>query len=155
MLNCSSHKILFMALVSYTRLNNNILLGLHPPICILLYTNSTLMMLFPSLLPNVYPVFSVKLTVTARKTRLNRKQIRIIPGFIYTKYKVQGAMFKSAVLNLQRKTSNRSTEYHKWFCSTCVQLFRLQSLKKVLLLTPISLGKINNQLYHQLLPKNN
>ena len=85
MLNCSSQKILFMALVSYTKLDNNILLSIYALICILLHTNSALIVLFQSFPPNIYPVFLVKSTVTARKTRLNRKQIKITPGFAYTK----------------------------------------------------------------------
>ena len=155
MLNCSSYKFLFMALVSYTKLNNNTLLSFYPHICILLYPNSILRVLFQSLPPNVYLVFLVKLIVTTKGTKLNKKQIGITPKFIYTKYKVQKAMLKSAVLDLQCKTSNRSTKYYKRFCLTYVQLSRLQSLGGVLLLALISLENINNQLHHEFLEEDN
>ena len=48
--------------------------------------------------------FSVKLTIIAKETRLNKKQVGISLGFAYTKYKVQAAMFKSATLDLQQKS---------------------------------------------------
>ncbi len=51
---------------------------------------------FPNLPRNVYPVFLVKSTVTAKETRLNKKQIGISPGFAYTEYKVQGAIVKGS-----------------------------------------------------------
>lgn len=59
------------------------------------------------------------------------------------------------MLDLQRKTSNRSMECHKRFCSTYMQLSRLQSLKRVSFLASISLSNINNQLHHQLLVEDN
>ena len=77
-----------MALSFYIKLNNNTLLSLYPSIYILLYTSFTLMVYFLSLLPNVYLVFFIKLTVIIRKTRLNRKQIRITLRFVYIKYKI-------------------------------------------------------------------
>ena len=58
------------------------------------------MVLFPSLLRNVYLVFPVKSTVTRKGTRLNKKQIEMSLGFAYTKYKVQEATFKPATLDL-------------------------------------------------------
>ncbi len=100
----SIYAILLTDLASYTRLDNNTLLSSHPPTCILLHTKSALIVLFPNLPYNIYPVFPVKSTVTAKRTRLNRKQIGISPGFAYTEYKVQGAMFKSATLDPQHKT---------------------------------------------------
>lgn len=36
----------------------------------------------------------------AKKTKLNKKHIGINSGFAYTKYKVQGATFKFAILDL-------------------------------------------------------
>lgn len=62
---------------------------------------------FPNLPPNVYPIFPVKPVVTAKKTRLNRKQIGITPGFAYTEYKIQGATSKSAVLDLRRRPKKK------------------------------------------------
>ncbi len=99
---------------------------------------------------NVYPVFPVKSTVTAKGTRLNKKQIGISPGFAYTEYKVQRATFKSETLDLQRKTIKKTAKSHKQFCSIYVQLSRVQSLEGVSLLEPISLDDINNQPHHEL-----
>ena len=82
-------------------------------------------------------------------TRLNRKQIGISPRFAYTKYKVQGAMFKSAILDLQQKTIKRTVESHKQFYSIYMQLLKLQSLERVSFLKPISLDDINNQPHHE------
>ncbi len=102
--NFSIYPILLIDLASYTRLYHNTLLSSYTPTCILLYSESVLMVPFQNLLRNVYPIFPVKLTVIAKRTRLNRKQIRICSGFPYTEYKVQGATFKSATLDLQCKT---------------------------------------------------
>lgn len=147
--------MLLISLGSYTRLDNNILLSSHAPLCILLHTDSPLMITFPGLPPNVYPVFPVKSTVTAKNSRLNRKQIRITPGFAYIEYKVQGATFKSAVLDLRRRSKKKIGENHKRFCSTYVQLSRLQSLEGISLLQPIELDDINNQPHHGLQAEDN
>ncbi len=148
--NFSIYPILLTDLASYTRLDDNTLLNSYPPTCILLHTESALMMPFPNLPHNVYPVFPVKSTVTAKETRFNRKQIGISPRFAYTEYKVQGATFKSATLDLQRKTIKKTTENHKQFCSIYVQLSKIQSLEEVSLLESISFDDINNQPHHEL-----
>ncbi len=119
------YPILLTNLASYIRLDDNILLSSYLPTCILLHTESTLMVSFPNLLRNVYPVFFMKSTITAKKTRLIRKQIGISPGFAYTKYKVQGTKFKSATLDLQRKIIKKTAESHKQFCSIYVQLSKV------------------------------
>ncbi len=144
------YPILPTYLASYTRLDNNTLLSLHPPILILIHTESTLILPFPNLPRNIYPVFPLKSTVKAKRTRLNRKQIRISPGFASTEYKVQGATFKSATLDLQCKTIKKTAECHKRFCSIYVQISRVQSLERVSLLEPISLDDINNQSHYKL-----
>lgn len=66
------------------------------------------------------------------------------PGFAITDYKVQGATFKEAVLDLRRKSVDKTKNSHKTFCSTYVQLSRLQSLEGLHLLEPIELNDINN-----------
>ncbi len=142
--------LLIIVLGSYTRLHNNTLLSSRPPIYILLYIESALMVPFPNLPRKVYLIFPVKSSVTAKKATFKKKQISITPGFAYTKYKVQVATFKSATLDLQQNTVKRTIENHKRFCSTYVQLSRLQSLEGVLLLKPISLEDVNNQPHHQL-----
>ncbi len=142
--------LLIIVLGSYTRLDNNTLLSSRPLICILLHTESALMVPFPNLPRNVYPVFPVKSSVMAKGATFKRKQIGITPGFAYTEYKVQGATFRSATLDLRRRTVKRTTENHKRFCSIYVQLSRLPSLEGVSLLEPISLEDVNNQPHHQL-----
>ena len=71
-------------------------------------------------------------------------QIPLTPVFAVTDYKVQGAMFKTAILDLQRSQFTNNVSL-KAFCSIYVQLFRLQSLEDVQLLQTISLKDINNQ----------
>ena len=66
------------------------------------------------------------------------------PGFAITDYKVQGATFKEAVLDLRRKSVDKTRNSHKIFCSTYVQLSRLQSLEGLHLLEPIELNDVNN-----------
>lgn len=114
-----------MILASYTRLDNNTLLSLYPRIYILFYTDSMLMMFFPNLLSNIYSVFPSRLFIIAKGTRLNKKQIRITPGFAYTEYRVRGVTFKSGVLDLKCKANKLSTESYKRFYSTYIQLFRV------------------------------
>ncbi len=137
-------------LAFYTWLDDNILLSSHPPTCILLHTESSLMMFFPSFPRNVYPVFSVKSTVTTKEIRLNTKKIGISLGFAYIKYKVQRAKFKSATFDLQRKTIKKIAESYKRFCYIYMQLLRVQNLKGVSILEPILLYNINNQPHHEL-----
>ena len=144
-----------MALAFYRKLDNNILLSSWPLTCILLYTDFALIVFFPNLLFNLYLVFPVKLAIVAKKTKLNIKLMEITPGFVYTKYKVQRATFKSATLNLQCKLIKRSTQSHKQFCSIYVQLSRLQNLEKILFLEPISLDDINNQSHYKSQTKDN
>ena len=148
MLNFSIYPILLTNLAFYIRLDDNTLLSSYLPTCILLHTESALMVLFPSLLHNVYPVFLVKLTVTTKQMRLNRKQIKISLGFAYTKYKVQKVMFQSATLDLRQKTIKRTVESYKRFYSIYVLLSRLQSLEGVLFPELISLDNIYNQPHH-------
>ena len=102
------YQILSTTIVFYTWLNDNTLLSSYPPTYILLYIKSALMVLFLSLLCNVYLVFPVKLTVMIKGTRLNRKQINISLGFAYTKYKVQEVTFKFTILDLQQKTIKKT-----------------------------------------------
>lgn len=99
---------------------------------------------FPELSANVFPLFPVKSTVSLQGISINRMQIPLTPAFAVTDYKVQGATFKTAILDLQRGQFANNVS-HKSFCSTYVQLSRLQSLEGVQLLQTISLKDINNQ----------
>ena len=67
------------------------------------------------------------------------------PGFAVTDYKVQGATFQTAVLDLRRGSKSDGMVLHKRFCSTYVQLSCLQSLQGVHLLEKIELEDINNK----------
>ena len=87
--------------------------------------------------------------MTAKKTSVNRRQIGLTPGFAFTEYKVQGATFESAVLDLRRKNKRRG-ESHKRFCSTYVQLSRLRTLQGVFLLEKIDLDDIDNKPHAEL-----
>ena len=104
---------------TYTRIDSQTLLCSHQPHYILLYTDSPLTILFPGLAFNVYPMFPVRSVVTAKKTSIHRRQIGLTPGFAFTEYKVQRAMFESAVWDLQQKNKRRE-ENHKQFCSIYV-----------------------------------
>lgn len=144
------YPILFIIIVLYIWLDNNILLNSHLLTYILLHIELALMVVFPNLPYNVYPVFSVKLTVTIKKTRLNRKQIEISLGFFYNKYKVQEATFKSITLNLQCKIIKKTVKSYKQFSFIYVQLLQLRSLEEVSLLKLISFDNINNQPHYEL-----
>lgn len=111
--NFSIYLILLTALALYIKLDDNSLLSLYSPTCILLHIEFALIVFFSSLLCNIYLVFLVKLTITVKKTKLNRKQIGISFGLTYTKYKVQRVMIKSATLNLQQKIIKKTVESHK------------------------------------------
>ena len=89
-------------------------------------------------------------TVMVKKTRLNKKQISISFGFVYTKYKVQKATFKSAILDLQQKIIKKTARSHKLFGYIYIQLSRFQNLEEISLPEPISLDNINNQPHHKL-----
>lgn len=95
-----SLKLLLASLEFYIRLDNNKLLSSHPFACILLHTNFLLIIFFPNFLSDVYLIYSIKLVIIVKKIMLNRKQIGIILGFVYTKYKVQGTTFKFTVLDM-------------------------------------------------------
>ena len=78
MANFSIFLSLFTVITFYIRLDDNTLLSLYHPIYISLYTESALMVFFPNHPHNVFLVFPiVKLTVTAKKRRLNKKQVNI------------------------------------------------------------------------------
>ncbi len=77
-------------------------------------------------------------------TSINRTQIPLNLPFAITQYKVQGATLKTTILDLQRGNSTTGGS-HRVFCSTYVQLSRLQSLDGVQLLQTISLKDIDNK----------
>lgn len=107
---------------SYIWITSYILLFFHQLYCILLYTDLPLTIPFLGLPSNIYLIFLIRLVVTVKMTSVNKDQIRLTPGFVFTKYKVQEAIFKSAVLNLQHKSKKREKESSKRFCFIYIQL---------------------------------
>ena len=79
-------------------------------------------------------------------------QLSITLGFALTEYKVQGATFDSAVVDLKCQSRGEIVT-HKRFCSTYVQLSRLCSFAGLGLFQPIDITDINNQPHPQLQDK--
>lgn len=52
----------------------------------------------------------MKLTITTKEIRLNKKQVGISFGCAYTKYKVQKSMFKFTRLDLQQKLIKKTVK---------------------------------------------
>jgi hypothetical protein len=48
------------------------------------------------------------------------------PAFSLTDYKVQGSTLTTAVLDLKDDPTSKGRDHHKKYCSTNVQLLRLQ-----------------------------
>lgn len=74
-------------------------------------------------------------------------QRRLTPGFAFTEYKVEGAMFESAVFDLWQKSRKRKEESHKQCCFIYVQLFWLPTLQDIFLLEMIDHDNIDNKPY--------
>lgn len=58
----------------YTQINSHTLLCFYQPYCILLLTDSPLIIPFPGLSSNINPVFSVRSVITAKKNPMRNKQ---------------------------------------------------------------------------------
>lgn len=99
---------------------------------------------------NVFPIFLAKSTLTICGISITRLQIPMTPGFAVTEYKVQGATFQSAILDLHRNSKSGDKGSHKRFCSTYVQLSRLQTLNGGQLLQLITLDDIVSKPYSRL-----
>ena len=80
-------------------------------------------------------------------------QLPITLGFALTEYKVQGATFDSAVVDLKCQSRGR-TATHKRFSFTYVQFSQLRSFAGLGLLQPIDITDINNQPYPRLYDEN-
>ena len=78
------------------------------------------------------------------------------PAFALTEYKVQGATYKNAVLDLHQKSKPRGEDAsHKCYCSFYVQLSRLESLKGLTLLEPLTLADITFKMHRKLREEDN
>ena len=116
--------------------------------CVLLQRRTRLQKSFPELPDDVFPTFPIKSTLKLPGLKVSRNQIPLTPGFAVTDYKVQGATFKTAVLDLRRGQKIRK-ESHKRFWSTYVQLSRLQSLDGVQLLEGNRAERYQQQTSHK------
>ena len=105
---------------------------------------------------DVFPLMPTESTMTFNgNMKIKTRQLPLAPAFALTEYKVQGATFKKAVLDLRRpakhKTQRKEDWNHQRFCSVYVQLSRLQTLEGVQLLQPIEFSDINNRPHPALL----
>lgn len=105
---------------------------------------------YEGLPPDVFPVFPTQSTLTFDDNiKIQRKQIPLTPAFAMTEYKVQGASFKTAVLDLHwpdgTERGDEADWRHKRFFSVYVQLSRLETLDGVHLLQPIQFADIDNK----------
>lgn len=127
-----------------------------PAVSILLQKPHILDKPYQDLPPNVFPLMPAESTMAFDgNIKIKTKQIPLAPAFALTEYKVQGATFKKAVLDLRRPTARQSRKKENWnhrqFCSVYVQLSRLQTLDGVQLLQPIEYADINNHPHPALL----
>ena len=82
---------------------------------------------------DVFPLIPTESTITFNgNVKIKTQQLPLASTFALTEYKVQGATFKKAVLDLRRparhKTQKKKDWNHQQFCSVYVQLSRLQTL---------------------------
>jgi hypothetical protein len=110
-----------------------------PPACVLFKPYKPKTATFTSLDPGILPVFPLEKSITVKGYSVRRKQVPLCPAFARTEYKVQGSTLKSAVLDLKDNSKARGQDQHKKFCSTYVQLSRLQSLARLYLLQKIEM----------------
>lgn len=116
----------------------------RPALCVLLEKSNLLPMGFDNVPEGIFPVFPSKSTLSLDNMKISRTQIPLTPGFALTMYKVQGATFQNAVLDLHRKNEAIGRfEKHRRFCSMYVQLSRLQTLDGVQLLEPVDFVDIS------------
>ena len=130
---------------TYCRMDPNTVLCSHLPKAVLLRRSISSKLAFPGLDQSVIPIFPINSSVPINGARLIRRQVPICPAFALTEYKVQGATFDTAVLDLQRGPKSQWTSTHKRFCSTYVQLSRLKTLSGIKLLAPIILDDVANE----------
>lgn len=103
---------------------------------------------------NVFSVFPPKSTLTIRGISVTRLQIPMTPRFAVTDYKVQGATFRTVILDLHRHSKCKDKSSYKRFYSTYVELSHLQTLDRVRLLQPITLNDIRSKPHLKLQDEN-
>src|ERR1017187_2492987 len=99
-----------------------------PPACVLFRQDNSKKSNFDDLEVNVVPVFPLERSITIKGYSVRRKQVPMCPAFSLTDYKVQGSTLTTAVLDLKDDPATKGQDHHKKYCSTYVQLSRLQSL---------------------------
>lgn len=65
----------------------------------------------------VLPIFPAKSIILVHGIKVTRLQIPMTPGFVVLKYKVQGAIFQTAMLDMHYNSKSRDKILHKKFCS--------------------------------------
>jgi hypothetical protein len=98
------------------------------------------------------PVFASTFPVKVGNMWIQRHQVPVSPAFALTEYKVQGLTFRTAVLDLSRKSyANGEDASHSRHCSTYVQLSRLQVMDRLWLLEPVTLSDLRNSMHRELI----
>lgn len=123
----------------------------RPPACLLFEPNRAKSIPLQSLQDNVLPIFPLEASITVKGFSVRRRQVPICPAFCLTDYKVQGATFDSAIVDLKHDRRNRHQDSYRRYCSTYVQLSRLRSFAGLHLLQPIDLSDLQHNPDPQLL----
>ncbi len=89
-------------------------------------------------------MFPDRSTLKLLKATISRLQLLITLGFALREYKVQGATFDTAIIDLKRQFKRSGVSTHKRFCSTYAQLSRLRPFAGLSLLQHIDITDINN-----------
>src|SRR3954454_1912224 len=98
-----------------------------PPACVLFRRKNSKHSKFEDLEDKVIPVFPLERSITIKGYSVRRKQVPMCPAFSLTDYKVQGSTLTTAVLDLKDNSAVKGKDHHQRYCSTNVQLSRLES----------------------------
>ena len=113
-----------------------------PPACVLFRRENSKHSKFEDLEAKVIPVFPLERSITIKGYSVRRKQVPMSPAFSLTDYKIQGSTLTTAVLDLKDDPATKRQDHHKKYCSTYVQLSRLQSLNGLYLLQRIDMDDL-------------
>ena len=128
-----------MPLAEFFEMDDLYILCTKPPACVLFRRDSSAHTKFEDLDDKIIPVFPLERSITVKGHSVRRRQVPICPAFSLTDYKVQGSTLTTAVLDLKHDPTARGQDSHKKYCSTYVQLSRLQSLDGLHLLQRIDM----------------
>src|SRR5258705_3333903 len=110
-----------------------------PPACVLFQRDNSAHSKFDDLDAKIIPVFPLERSITVKGYSVRRRQVPMCPAFSLTDYKVQGSTLTAAVLDLKDDSTSKGRDHHKKYCSTYVQLSRLQSFDGLYLLQRIEM----------------